>query len=73
MPRSMKLGRLVELAEIRAVTALEDEAVRVWASHRDARTDRQVAFFTEEVVRSFIESGALKGEQGAYRLVRSPG
>ena len=27
-------------------------------------------FFTEELVRSLIESGALEGERGAYRLVR---
>jgi class 3 adenylate cyclase len=30
-------------------------------------------FFTEEVVQSLIESGALEGERGAYRLVRPIG
>jgi tetratricopeptide (TPR) repeat protein len=30
-------------------------------------------FFTEEVIQSLVESGALAGERGEYRLVRPPG
>ncbi len=61
-----------EVAEMVAALLGSDDSVAPLPALIQEKTGGN-PFFTEEMVQSLVESGALEGERGAYRVVRSIG